>query len=114
MATITVPASFVSDFEYLCARMDLSRSEAQKLREDVRRDFATMGTWVVDTVKAYRFCDETWNGVLPTAELAEGYLNSMGQWPELALLKTMGPVLLAQLCVNARTERRAADPPAVS
>lgn len=99
-ATITVPADFPGQFLYLCGKMGLDRIEQQRLREQVRADFAAVGAWVAETAAVYRFCDETW-GYVPSAELCQGYLASKRWWPaDEMIFKTMGPMLLARLCAQ--------------
>lgn len=119
-ASITVPASFIGEFEYLCGKMRIDRMEQQRLREQVRADFATVGAWVTETAAVYRFCDATW-GYLPTPELCEGYLWSKRWWAaDPTIFQRYGVLLLARLCAQvagalpAQTTPPAADPAAVS
>jgi hypothetical protein len=119
-ASITVPATFMADWQLFCERAGLDRIEQQRLREQVRADFATVGAWVAETAAVYRFCDATW-GYMPTAELCEGYLWSKRWWPaDPTIFKRYGILLLARLCaqvagaIPAQTAPQAADPVAVS
>ena len=99
-SSITVPTSFPGEFEYLCGKMGLTWLEKQRLKDDVRRDFATVGAWVIETAEVYRFCDDTW-GYVPTPELCEGYLASKHWWPaDPGIFQTVGVMLLARLCAQ--------------
>lgn len=97
-APIKVGHAFVADFNFLCQRLEIVGPEETRLREDVRRDFDTVGAWVSETAAVYRFCDEVW-GALPTAELCQGYLKSKGWWPaDETIFTRYGIMLLAKLC----------------
>lgn len=121
-ARITVPATFMADWELFCARAGLDRFEQQDLREQVRADFATVGAWIIETAAVYRFCDATW-GYVPTPELCQGYLASKFWWPaDETIFKRMGIMLLARLCAQVagaipgdpRTAQSLADPAAAA
>lgn len=104
MASITVPATFMADWNYFCDRAGLDRFEQGALREDVRRDFATVGGWVVETAAVYRFCDATW-GRLPTPELCRGYLASLRWFAEdETIFVRCGVLVLAKLCWQVTTQ----------
>lgn len=100
MQTITVPSKFIEDFSLFCERAGLDRLEQQRLREQVRADFAGLGAHIAETAAVYRFCDATW-GYVPSAELMRGFLASRRWWPaDEAIFTTMGPMLLARLCAK--------------
>lgn len=99
-ASITVPVSFPGDFAFYCERAGLDRQEQQRLREQVRADFASVGAWVAECAAVYRFCDATW-GYMPTPELCEGYLSYKRWWPaDPTIFKRYGILLLARLCAQ--------------
>jgi hypothetical protein len=122
-APIRVTGAFVNDFNEYCERAGLTGPERERLRQDVRADFATVGGFISETVSVYRFCDETW-GYLPTPRLCEGYLASKGWYPEdPTIFQRCGILLLAKLCAQAagviswpdgQTAPTSADPAAES
>ena len=122
-APITVTGKFVNEFNEYCQRLGLTGPERERLRQDVRRDFAAVGGFISETVAVYRFCDETW-GYLPTPRLCEGYLASKGWWPaDPTIFQRCGVLLLAKLCAQVagvipwpagQTEQPLADPGAGS
>ena len=100
MAAITVPASFVHDFNYYCDRAGLNNAERGDLRMAIREDFETVGKHVSEMAATYRFCDEVW-GYVPSAEICKGYLASLRWWAEDETIFTRwGPLLLARLCAE--------------
>jgi hypothetical protein len=100
-AAITVTGKFVKDFEFYCARAGILGREQQQLRDAVRRDFATVGTWVAEMADVYRFMDETW-GYMPSVEYCQGYLAARGWWPEdETVFQRCGILLLVRLCAQA-------------
>lgn len=97
-ASITVPAAFQADFTEYCARLDITGPEQMQLRNDVRGDFAGLGTWITEMVQVYKFCDKVW-GKLPTAELCQGYLAKLNWYPEDdVIFRSLGILLQARLC----------------
>lgn len=100
MATITVPAGFMADWDYYVARAGLDRVEQNELRAQVRADFAGLGAHISETAAVYRFCDATWGG-LPTAELARGFCAVFRWYPEDdGLFNRLGSLLLGKLCAQ--------------
>lgn len=100
MDAITVPASFVEDFKFFCARAGLDQMEQNQLRHQVRADFAGLGAHITETAAVYRFCDKNWGG-LPTAELARGFCAVFKWYPEDdGLFNRLGPLLLGKLCAQ--------------
>lgn len=100
MATITVSAAFVADFKYLCEHDGLTRFEEQALRESIRADFETMGPWVTETVRLYRFMHETWLR-LPRPEWCRGYMASRGFFPaDDSVFQRFGIMLLVRMCAE--------------
>jgi hypothetical protein len=99
-APITVPGAFVRDFNEYCERTGLTGPERERLRQEVRRDFATAGGFISETVAVYRFCDEVW-GYLPSPAYCEGYLAARGWFPaDPTIFQRMGVLLLAKLCAQ--------------
>ena len=100
MASISVPATFMADWNLFCLRAGLDRLEQNRLRDQVRADFAGLGAHIIETAAVYRFCDATW-GYVPSAELARGYLASLRWWPaDPTIFQRLGPMLLAKLCAQ--------------
>lgn len=97
---ITVPAEFHGQFALFCERAGLDRVEQNRLRDQVRTDFAGLGAHISETAEVYRFCDEVW-GYVPSAQLARGYCASKGWWPADETIWMRGaPLLLAKLCAQ--------------
>jgi hypothetical protein len=100
-APIKVTGAFVNDFNFYCDRAGIIGPERERLRQDVRADFATVGGFISETVAVYRFCDKTW-GYLPSPAYCEGYLASKGWFPaDPTIFQRWGILLLAKLCAQA-------------
>lgn len=97
---IAVPASFHDDWSLFVTRAGLDRIEQNRLREQVRADFAGLGAHISEMAAVYRFCDETW-GYVPSAELARGYCASKRWWSSDEMIWKRGaPLQLAKLCAQ--------------
>lgn len=98
--TITVPAAFAEDFTFFCQRAGLDNMEKNRLRDQVRADFAGLGAHITETVAVYRFCDNLWGG-LPSAAIARGFCAVFKWYPEDdTMFERIGPLLLGKLCAQ--------------
>lgn len=99
---IRVPAGFREDFDFYCNRAGIVGAEREFLRDEVRKDFETVGRWVMECATLYRFIDETWFGAMPTPEMCKGYLASKGVFYEdESIFQRYGILLQVRLCARA-------------
>ena len=97
---ITVPASFIADFNLVMSRSDITGPDADAMRKAIRADFERSSKWVTDTANVYRFIDKTW-GFMPSPDLCRGYLASLGHYPDDdTVFDRLGIMLLAQECMR--------------
>lgn len=100
VAPITVTGAFVNSFNFYCDRAGIVGPDLQRLRDAVRADFETVGTWVMEMAEVYRFIDRTW-GYMPTPALCQGYLATLRWWAEdESIFQRCGILLLVRLCAQ--------------
>lgn len=100
-APIQVPAGFKADFNYYCERAGIVGREQAMLRNEVRADFDTVGRWVQECAKVYRFADSRWGG-LPSSEQCQNFLASRGMFYEdETLFERLGIFLQVKMCARA-------------
>lgn len=101
-APIQVPVGFKEEFRFYCERAGYDGREVSWLRDQVRADFETVGRWVQEQARLYRFIDDTWFGDMPTPAMCEGYLASKGLfYADETLFKRLGILLQVRMCARA-------------
>lgn len=97
---IKVPVGFKDEFNFFCQHAGIEGEEMEFLRDEVRRDFDTVGNWVIQSAKTCRFIDQTW-GAMPTPQQCREYLVAAGYEFDQDRLPGMGIMLQARLCMEA-------------
>jgi hypothetical protein len=105
MNQIAVPPGFLADFDLYCERSGMDRWAADDFKHRVREDYDGWAPVITRAAAVYRFTDATWGptlgkGRMPSVRLCEGYMASLGYFPDPSFFRNDALGILLEKCAE--------------